>query len=154
MSGMLEWRHLVPTAPDTLIALPQTDDDPFIISKAPDVLFAGNQAAYGTRLCTGMLLCMLCMLCQMSRLRHAGFSNHGISNRLDACCHAAYAVPAVIIVPNKLLAHGSSNRWDACCPAACAMYAVPAVRSDACRPDVCALHVAVCVGSEWQQLYN
>lgn len=80
MSAMLEWRHLVPTAPDTLIAVPQTDDDPFIIEKAPDVLFAGNQAAYGTSLRTGTyacypihaMLCMLCMLRQLSSLGQAG----------------------------------------------------------------------------------
>lgn len=53
LSAMLQWRHLVPTAPDTLIALPQTDADPFVIDQAPAVLFAGNQASYGTRLVTG-----------------------------------------------------------------------------------------------------
>lgn len=53
LGAMLEWRHLVPTAPDTLIALPQTDSDPFIIEEAPAVLFAGNQATYSTSLRTG-----------------------------------------------------------------------------------------------------
>ena len=55
MGSMLEWQHLVPTAPDTLVALPQADADPFLLSAAPAVLFAGNQAAYGTSLKQGTL---------------------------------------------------------------------------------------------------
>jgi DNA polymerase delta subunit 2 len=38
----LEMRHLCPTAPDTLRAYPQLDDDPFVIEEAPHVYFAGN----------------------------------------------------------------------------------------------------------------
>eukprot|EP00347_Sterkiella_histriomuscorum_P004668 403359564 len=49
LSGLqltLEMRHVCPTAPDTLRAYPQLEEDPFIIDKAPHVYFAGNQAAY------------------------------------------------------------------------------------------------------------
>ncbi len=53
MGSMLEWQHLVPTAPDTLVALPQADGDPFLVPAAPAVLFAGNQSAYGTSLKQG-----------------------------------------------------------------------------------------------------
>mmetsp|Transcript_17021 Transcript_17021/g.50801 ORF Transcript_17021/g.50801 Transcript_17021/m.50801 type:complete len:486 (+) Transcript_17021:287-1744(+) len=53
LGSMLEWQHLVPTAPDTLVALPQSDGDPFLIPAAPSVLFAGNQPAYGTSLKQG-----------------------------------------------------------------------------------------------------
>ncbi|KAK9829526.1 hypothetical protein WJX72_006332 [[Myrmecia] bisecta] len=53
LNRMLEWSHLVPTAPDTLTAYPYSDNDPFIIEHAPQVLFAGNQPTFATRLVTG-----------------------------------------------------------------------------------------------------
>ncbi len=45
----LRWRHLCPTAPDTLPCYPYRADDPFVIDTTPHLLFVGNQAAYGTR---------------------------------------------------------------------------------------------------------
>ena len=44
---LLEARHLCPTAPDTLRCFPFREDDPFVIERAPDVLFAGCQPCYG-----------------------------------------------------------------------------------------------------------
>jgi len=38
----LSWRHLAPTAPDTLGCYPFLDKDPFIMETVPDVYFAGN----------------------------------------------------------------------------------------------------------------
>eukprot|EP00741_Cyanophora_paradoxa_P021806 tig00000241_g21049.t1 len=49
----LEWRHIAPTAPDTLGCYPYHDEDPFIISECPDLYFAGNQSEFGTKLVTG-----------------------------------------------------------------------------------------------------
>ena len=43
LEKMLTWRHLIPTAPDTLASYPYHDSDPFIIDEAPHVLFAGGQ---------------------------------------------------------------------------------------------------------------
>lgn len=53
LEKLLQWRHLVPTAPDTLAAYPFTQADPFILTDAPHVLFAGNQPAFATRLVEG-----------------------------------------------------------------------------------------------------
>jgi len=50
---MLRWRHLAPTAPDTLPCFPFAMDDPFVLTESPHVLFAGNQLRYGTRLVKG-----------------------------------------------------------------------------------------------------
>jgi DNA polymerase delta subunit 2 len=76
MEQTLHWRHLAPTAPDTLGACgterpplralyvdtvragagayPMYERDPFIITgDCPHVYFVGNQPAYGTRLVQG-----------------------------------------------------------------------------------------------------
>lgn len=53
MEALLRWRHLAPTAPDTLAAIPLSDADPFIVDACPSVFFAGCQPAYATRLVTG-----------------------------------------------------------------------------------------------------
>jgi len=53
LQKLLEWRHLIPTAPDTLAAYPFYDADPFIISQAPHVMFAGCQPEFGTSLIEG-----------------------------------------------------------------------------------------------------
>lgn len=50
LERLLRWRHLVPTAPDTLAAYPYHDSDPFILEATPHVLFAGGQPAFGTAL--------------------------------------------------------------------------------------------------------
>ncbi|CAL8463006.1 g2540 [Coccomyxa elongata] len=53
LARLLEWGHLVPTAPDTLTAYSFPDRDPFVIDSAPHVLFAGNQPCFATRLVEG-----------------------------------------------------------------------------------------------------
>jgi DNA polymerase delta subunit 2 len=58
MARMLEWRHIVPTSPDTLTSYPFKMDDPFLLKATPHVLFAGNQPAFGQRLVTGALQCV------------------------------------------------------------------------------------------------
>ncbi|XP_065857332.1 DNA polymerase delta small subunit [Euphorbia lathyris] len=53
MERTLKWRHLAPTAPNTLGCYPFTDKDPFLIESCPHVYFVGNQDKYGTRLLNG-----------------------------------------------------------------------------------------------------
>lgn len=53
MERTLKWRHIAPTAPDTLGCYPYTDRDPFIIDSCPHVYFCGNQESFASRLLTG-----------------------------------------------------------------------------------------------------
>eukprot|EP00246_Nothoceros_aenigmaticus_P018642 TRINITY_DN9842_c0_g1_i2.p1 TRINITY_DN9842_c0_g1~~TRINITY_DN9842_c0_g1_i2.p1 ORF type:complete len:444 (+),score=70.47 TRINITY_DN9842_c0_g1_i2:176-1507(+) len=53
MERSLRWRHLAPTAPDTLGCYPFTTDDPFVIESCPHVYFCGNQKQYASRLVKG-----------------------------------------------------------------------------------------------------
>lgn len=46
----LQWRHIAPTAPDTLCCYPYPNEDPFIIAECPHVYFIGNQARFETKL--------------------------------------------------------------------------------------------------------
>lgn len=46
----LEWRHIAPTAPDTLWIYPFPDNDPFIIRERPNVYVVGNQPEFETAL--------------------------------------------------------------------------------------------------------
>lgn len=49
----LDWRHYVPTAPDTVPTYPYRSTDPFVMTECPDIYFAGNMAKYDTKLITG-----------------------------------------------------------------------------------------------------
>ncbi|KAG2183722.1 hypothetical protein INT43_006733 [Umbelopsis isabellina] len=42
------WRHIAPSAPDTLWCYPFQDRDPFIVEQCPDVYFIGNQPRFDT----------------------------------------------------------------------------------------------------------
>lgn len=46
----LEWRHIAPTAPDTLWIYPFPDTDPFVLRNRPDVYCVGNQPEFETKL--------------------------------------------------------------------------------------------------------
>ncbi len=46
----LKWRHIAPTAPDTLWCHPFFALDPFIISQTPDIYAIGCQPRFATRL--------------------------------------------------------------------------------------------------------
>jgi DNA polymerase delta subunit 2 len=46
----LKWRHLAPTAPDSLLSYPFTEADPSVIDVCPSVYFAGNMDEYSTKL--------------------------------------------------------------------------------------------------------
>jgi DNA polymerase delta subunit 2 len=50
---MLSWRHVAPTAPDTLGCYAFMEEDPFVILDCPHVFYAGNQAQYGSSLLEG-----------------------------------------------------------------------------------------------------
>jgi DNA polymerase delta subunit 2 len=47
---LCDWRHMAPTAPDTLWCHPYFDTDPFIITQRPDIYFIGNQPSFQTAL--------------------------------------------------------------------------------------------------------
>ena len=47
---MLRWRHIAPTAPDTLATYPHFEQDPFVLAEAPHVYFAGNTKEFATSL--------------------------------------------------------------------------------------------------------
>ncbi|CCM02879.1 uncharacterized protein FIBRA_04993 [Fibroporia radiculosa] len=51
-TSTLRWRHLAPTAPDTLWCHPYFGADPFAIRETPDVYVVGNQPGFGTRVVT------------------------------------------------------------------------------------------------------
>ncbi len=44
----LRWRHMAPTAPDTLPCYPYKDGDPFLLEHTPHLYFVGNQRAFQT----------------------------------------------------------------------------------------------------------
>jgi DNA polymerase delta subunit 2 len=46
----LLWRHLAPTAPDTLWCHPYFTKDPFVLEKTPDLYVIGNQPEFATKL--------------------------------------------------------------------------------------------------------
>ncbi|XP_059310234.1 DNA polymerase delta small subunit-like [Lycium ferocissimum] len=63
MERTLWWRHLAPTAPDTLGVLPFPDSDPFYVETCPHVYFVGNQDKYESRLIKGSEGQMVRLIC-------------------------------------------------------------------------------------------
>ncbi|KAL6145326.1 hypothetical protein ACLB2K_056014 [Fragaria x ananassa] len=59
----LRWRHLAPTAPNTLECYPFTDTDPFLMESCPYVYFVGNQDKYDSRLVKGSEGQMVRLIC-------------------------------------------------------------------------------------------
>nr|XP_012227934.1 PREDICTED: DNA polymerase delta small subunit-like isoform X2 [Linepithema humile] len=49
----LLWKHMCPTAPDTLPIQPYSEKDPFIINHCPDIYFVGNTDKFETKLWKG-----------------------------------------------------------------------------------------------------
>ena len=45
----LRWRHIAPTAPDTLWCHPYFLKDPFVMAQTPDIYVVGNQPAFATK---------------------------------------------------------------------------------------------------------
>jgi DNA polymerase delta subunit 2 len=46
----LRWRHIAPTAPDTLWCHPYFTGDPFILDETPDLYLIGNQPRFETKM--------------------------------------------------------------------------------------------------------
>ncbi|OIT04369.1 dna polymerase delta small subunit [Nicotiana attenuata] len=63
MERTLRWRHLAPTAPNTLGCYPFTDKDPFYVETCPHVYFVGNQDKFETRLIKGSEGQMVRLIC-------------------------------------------------------------------------------------------
>ncbi|KAJ2795413.1 DNA polymerase delta small subunit Cdc1 [Coemansia guatemalensis] len=49
----LLWRHIAPSAPDTLWCYPFTEYDPFVVRRAPHVYFVGNQPEFDVAVAKG-----------------------------------------------------------------------------------------------------
>lgn len=49
LENTLKWRHLAPTAPDTLGCYPYTQNDPFIITECPHLYFSANHPKFSTK---------------------------------------------------------------------------------------------------------
>lgn len=50
LESTLRWRHMAPTAPDTLWCYPYLREDPFIITETPDIYIVGGQKKFGTKM--------------------------------------------------------------------------------------------------------
>ncbi|KAK0503003.1 DNA polymerase alpha/epsilon subunit B-domain-containing protein [Armillaria luteobubalina] len=50
LASTLSWRHMAPTAPDTLWCHPYFGVDPFIMRETPDVYIVGGQKKFGTKM--------------------------------------------------------------------------------------------------------
>ncbi|KAM6500832.1 DNA polymerase alpha/epsilon subunit B domain containing protein [Amanita muscaria] len=50
LEATLRWRHMAPTAPDTLWCHPYYTKDPFLLTSTPDLYIVGCQKMFGTRL--------------------------------------------------------------------------------------------------------
>jgi DNA polymerase delta subunit 2 len=50
MESTLRWRHMAPTAPDTLWCHPYREEDPFIMKATPDIYIAGGQDEFATKM--------------------------------------------------------------------------------------------------------
>lgn len=46
----LKWRHIAPTAPDTLWCHPYRERDPFVLHKTPDIYVVGGMSEFATAL--------------------------------------------------------------------------------------------------------
>jgi len=94
MERTLRWRHLAPTAPNSLGCYPYTDKDPFLVESCPHVCFVGNQDKYETRLLEGpekqkvRLICIPrfseCGVAVMLNLRNLECSTLSFSTSFDA----------------------------------------------------------------------
>ncbi|XP_043690480.1 DNA polymerase delta small subunit [Telopea speciosissima] len=85
MERTLRWRHLAPTAPNTLGCYPFTDRDPFFIENCPHVYFVGNQSKYETRLFRGAEGQMI-RLIAIPKFCETGFAI--VLNMKNLECHA------------------------------------------------------------------
>ena len=97
LTNTLMWRHLAPTAPDTLGCYPHIDADPFVIDAEhiPHLLFAGGAPAFGTRL-----------------VRTAVYEPAGSDGAGSTTSAAAAAAAAVASSANERCGAGSASAWS------------------------------------------
>lgn len=50
LDDTLTWRHMAPSAPDSVASYPFSSKDPFVIGEIPHVYFVGNQKTFNTKL--------------------------------------------------------------------------------------------------------
>jgi len=73
LESTLRWRHIAPTAPDTLWCHPYFTKDPFLLTATPDIYIVGCQKRFGTRLvehgkkACGVQRCRLVMVPEFSK---------------------------------------------------------------------------------------
>jgi DNA polymerase delta subunit 2 len=84
LENTLKWRHMAPTAPDTLWCHPFRDDDPFIIRQTPDICIVGGQKKFGTRLVTGQ----------------EGMSKEGNPQRCRIVLVPSFALTGILVLVN------------------------------------------------------
>lgn len=84
MERTLNWRHVAPTAPDTLGCYPYTDRDPFIIDTCPHVYFCGNQDKFTSRQLKGPNGQIVRLVC-LPHFYDTGFAV--LVNLRDLNCH-------------------------------------------------------------------
>lgn len=84
LQRVLQWGHMVPTAPDTITCYPLSDSDPFILQSAPHVFFVGNQPSYSSQVIKGMqcllwhhLVCGFCkVVCVVAHVVSSSTGHH------------------------------------------------------------------------------
>lgn len=88
---MLKWRHLAPTAPDTLSCFPLAGIDPFILETCPSVLFTGNQDRFASRVVDSPAgqKCLILSLPAFSKAGSAALVNLGTLECSEICFDVA-----------------------------------------------------------------
>ncbi|KAK4489702.1 hypothetical protein RD792_000336 [Penstemon davidsonii] len=81
----LKWRHIAPTAPNTLGCYPFTDRDPFFLESCPHVYFVGNQDKYETHFIKGSEGQVVRLIC-IPRFSETGISV--VLNLRNLECHS------------------------------------------------------------------
>ncbi|CAI4210326.1 unnamed protein product [Parascedosporium putredinis] len=100
MEGMLRWRCVAPTAPDTLWSYPFQDDDPFVLKMCPHLYFVGSQPEFSTSVIHGpegqslysALTCIVPLNLLNLGIRHALVP-------LEKLSHARCNVAQLLILP-------------------------------------------------------
>lgn len=105
LANCVYWRHIAPTAPDTLPTYPFYNMDPFVLTQdvSPHVLFAGGQPAYGSALVTPTAVSYdaATMLGSTSQRRQVPTDGAG---ELDMEAAAAAACPGGVPMATRVLA--------------------------------------------------
>ena len=85
LESTLRWRHMAPTAPDTLWCHPFSDGDPFLIPQTPDVYIVGGQKKFGTKMVVD---------------KEDGRQNGGIISRCRVITVPSFATSGILVLVN------------------------------------------------------